>query len=62
MEKDKKMAKKEKKTQALIEKQRKQAIDLSEDEAMLNDDVMEQNDPFEDLEESEPENFQKEKK
>lgn len=39
MEKDRKMAKSEKKQKALVEKQRKQLIDLSEEEAMMNDDV-----------------------
>lgn len=41
MEKDRKMAKKEKKEKALVEKQRKQLADLSEEEAMMNDEVRE---------------------
>lgn len=41
MEVDRKVAKREKKAKALIEKQRKQLIDVSEEEAMMNDDIRE---------------------
>ena len=52
MEKDRKMAKREKKEKALIEKQRKQLADLSDEEAMMNDDVRQKLVKFKDDEES----------